>query len=313
MIAEPKSLALIALGRELKARHYQFVAITPRTHQRIFGRQEAGSSLTSIFGWNWPFVPEEIDASMLHLLTEADALEEGSAGHLKSRVRFATIGDLLFVHSGFPTVEVDAVFFGPDTYRFARALAGALRGWAHKELTTLVDIGAGSGAGGIYAGRLIEAPVELVLADINPRALTYCEINAAINDCASVRTISSNVLDGFEGDADVIIANPPYLIDPARRVYRHGGGPLGFSLALQVVQQGLPRLAPSGLLVLYTGVPIVNGEDIFFQSLAPVLQLSGCRYSYEEVDPDVFGEELDREEYAAVDRIAVVVLTATKE
>jgi hypothetical protein len=43
-----------------------------------------------------------------------------------------------------------------------------------------------------------------------------------------------------------------------------------------------------------------------------VLQLSGCRYSYEETDPDVFGEELDREEYAAVDRIAVIVLTATK-
>jgi SAM-dependent methyltransferase len=271
-----------------------------------------GATLTSIFGWNRPFVPEAVDASILQFLKEADALERVGPGRFKSRVRFATIGDLLFVHSGFPTTEIDAVFFGPDTYRFARALAGALRGGVRDGPTRLVDVGAGSGAGAIYAGRLIGAPVELVLADINPRALSYSAINAAINDCGSVQTISSNVLDSFDGDADVIIANPPYLVDPARRLYRHGGGALGLSLALQIAEQGLARLAPGGQLVLYTGVPIIDGEDIFFQSLAPVLQLSGCRYSYEETDPDVFGEELDREEYAAVDRIAVIVLTATK-
>ncbi len=87
---------------------------------------------------------------------------------------------------------------------------------------------------------------------------------------------------------------------------------MGFELTLQIVHQGLARLASGGRLVLYTGVPVINGEDIFFQSVAPTLQLSGCCYSYEEADPDVFGEELDRAEYAAVDRIAVVVLTVTK-
>jgi hypothetical protein len=33
------------------------------------------------------------------------------------------------------------------------------------------------------------------------------------------------------------------------------------------------------------------------------------RFSYEEIDPDVFGEELEHPPYDRVDRIAVVVAT----
>ena len=38
----------------------------------------------------------------------------------------------------------------------------------------------------------------------------------------------------------------------------------------------------------------------------------GFDVSYGEIDPDVFGEELEREDYADVDRIAVVGLVAVK-
>jgi hypothetical protein len=33
---------------------------------------------------------------------------------------------------------------------------------------------------------------------------------------------------------------------------------------------------------------------------------------YEELDPDVFGDELDRPAYAAVERIAAVLVTARR-
>jgi hypothetical protein len=39
---------------------------------------------------------------------------------------------------------------------------------------------------------------------------------------------------------------------------------------------------------------------------------SDLRWSYEEIDPDVFGEELETATYSTVDRIAAVVLTARK-
>ena len=37
------------------------------------------------------------------------------------------------------------------------------------------------------------------------------------------------------------------------------------------------------------------------------------RWTYEEIDPDVFGEELDGGAYASADRIAAVLLTAKKD
>jgi hypothetical protein len=46
--------------------------------------------------------------------------------------------------------------------------------------------------------------------------------------------------------------------------------------------------------------------------LQPSLQLYASRFVYEEIDPDVFGEELDRPAYATADRIAAVGLTAIK-
>jgi hypothetical protein len=42
------------------------------------------------------------------------------------------------------------------------------------------------------------------------------------------------------------------------------------------------------------------------------VQLPGLQFVYEEIDPDVFGEELDRHAYAHADRIAVVGLTVIK-
>ena len=57
----------------------------------------------------------------------------------------------------------------------------------------------------------------------------------------------------------------------------------------------------------------MNGHDVLLEGLRSVLQLYASRFVYEEIDPDVFGEELDKSAYAHVDRIAAVGLTATKQ
>jgi len=308
---DAKSLALIALGRTLQSHGFRFVAITSTTHRRVLDRLAGPTTLESIFGWNRPFQREALDPIIFDLLEKAEALERAT-GRFKSRVRFATIGDLLFVHSAFPTAEQDAVFFGPDTYRFVRMLRTSLADLAASGPLRIIDIGCGSGAGGIFAARLLAGPSELILADISPKALAFSAINAVINDLPSAKTVLSDVLGGIEGDADIIVANPPYLVDEDRRLYRHGGGELGISLALRIAEQSLARLAPGGRLILYSGTPIIDGTDPFFESLLPLLQLYARQYSYEEIDPDVFGEELDRHAYANADRIAAVGLTAIK-
>ena len=216
-------------------------------------------------------------------------------------MRFATIGDLIFAHTGFPTVEQDAVFFGPDTYRFVRLLRECLADVVPGVPIRLVDIGSGSGAGGIAAARWLGTQgnqTEVVLGDINRKAIAFSAINAVINDVPAARAVFSDVLANIEGSADIIVANPPYLLDDDLRLYRHGGGELGISLAVRIVEESLSRLKPRGRLILYSGTPIIGGGDPLFETLQPVLQLNASHFSYGEIDPDVFGEELDRPAYA---------------
>ena len=74
-------------------------------------------------------------------------------------------------------------------------------------------------------------------------------------------------------------------------------------------REGSPR---AERLLLYTGSPIVGGVDRLLQAVEQ--DFAGCdlSWSYEEMDPDVFGEELETSAYSTVDRIAAVVLTARK-
>jgi hypothetical protein len=66
-------------------------------------------------------------------------------------------------------------------------------------------------------------------------------------------------------------------------------------------------------MVLYTGTPIIGGHDQFRSYAGALLDPSGLRYRYRELDPDVFGESLSLPEYAGVDRIAVVALVVSRD
>lgn len=314
--------ALVELGQWLLDQGYRFVTPTPATHQRVNARPRNAEarSLEDALGWSRPFRAGALPA-VERLLAAAGALQP--AGELyRSAVRFSTLvaqhasdpasadGEraALFIHSAFPTRAPDAVFFGPDTYRFVAALRRHVR-----PAQRLVDVGCGTGAGGLS---MLDRAERVVLADINPAALRFAHINSAIagvpDHAATVERVESDVLSGVEdqrhGRIDAIIANPPYLADRAHRTYRDGGGELGTGLSLRIVREALDRLTPGGQLVLYTGSPVVGGAHPLREEIAPILAARPCRARWEEIDPDVFGEELDDDAYGQVDRIAVVTL-----
>ena len=110
----------------------------------------------------------------------------------------------------------------------------------------------------------------------------------------------------------MIVANPPYLRDPLERTYRHGGGELGEQVSLDIINAAIERLAPGGTLLLYTGSAIREGQDALAAAAEAKLKDAGIDYEYVELDPDVFGEELEQLPYATVDRIAAVLLTARR-
>lgn len=308
MTIEKRRHALLALLAEVARTGYRFVPVTPATHARVNARpgSETARDLAGIFGWSRPFAAGTAGETLFQLLTEAGAIVP-AGGLWTSRLRIASLDGRLYLHSAYPTLEPDAVFFGPDTYRFVRA---ALERLPRRPYRRAVDIGCGSGAGGLaVAGRrVIES---LTLADINPRALELASVNA-VAQRRKVEAVESDLFGALDGRFDLILANPPYLADPGKRAYRDGGGRLGLDLGLRIVREGIERLNTGGVLLLYTGVPIAGGEDPLLAYARTLLDAARFTVDYAEIDPDVFGEELDEPAYSQTDRIAAVVLMVTR-
>jgi len=291
---------LAKLGRALREAGYAFVTPTPATHARVLARRGEARTLRDVFGWTLPFRREVLPARVLGLLEASGELEPGVAPLLLSRVRFSTVGPVLLAHSAYPTIAPDSVFLGPDTYRFIAFLQAR----APERIGSLADVGCGTGAGGIF---LASRAGSVQLLDVNDAALRFARANCAVNG-ATARVAHSDVLAGAEGPLDLVIANPPYLADELGRSYRDGGGRLGTGLSVRIVREALERLRPGGRLLLYTGTPVIDGEHVLWPQIAPLLR--DVRYVYAELDPDVFGEELERPAYSEVERVAVVGLDA---
>lgn len=307
--AAASDIALLRLATAVRAAGYDFVTPTPATHARVNARPENAwaHDLAGVFGWSRPFRESVVPPAIRAAMHEAGVLSADGPGY-RSTLRLSSLDGLLFLHSAYPTTAADAVFFGPDTYRFARAI---LAHRAARPVCRAVDIGCGAGPGAILVARAYPG-AEVTAVDINPRALQLTRVNAALAD-VSVSAVLSDLLSGVAGDFDLIVSNPPYLVDPDARAYRHGGGPLGAGLSLAILDAALSRLSPGGTLLLYTGAAIVNGSDPFKAAVRDRLAGSDAVWRYEELDPDVFGEELEGGAYTRTDRIAAVLVTVNKQ
>jgi methylase of polypeptide subunit release factors len=303
----PEERALVELGAYLLDVGYRFVTPTPATHALVNERadNELARSLAGALGWSRPFAPDTLPRTVEECLHRAGALER--RGNLfRSRVRFSTVAadrvakPHIFVHSAFPTHQADSVFFGPDTYRFIQFLRTSL-----KPCQRLVDVGAGAGAGGLLSR---DRAAAVVLSDINPLALRMAAINTALCGATNVELVASDVMANVGGVIDCVVANPPYLVDAKKRAYRDGGGALGLNLSIRIVAEAMVRLEAGGQLLLYTGSPVVRGTHPLRERLAGILASRPCHYEWQELDPDVFGEELGGPAYQSVERIAVVGL-----
>lgn len=301
--------AALALLRALDELNFAFVTVTPETHKRVIARpdKKRARDLRDVFGWSLPFDRDVLPGKLFTALLMADLLER-RGGSWKSMVRVSRIDGRLFLHSAFPTDEADSVFLGPDSMRFAAFLHAELEGAA--KVRRLVDIGAGAGVGGIVAAGLApDAAIELV--DLNEKALGFARINAAHSGVEAAVYVSDGV-EAVEPGFDLAIANPPFIIDEDGPAYRAGGGMKGAETSLDWALGAAEKLAPDGRLLLYTGSAIVDGRDALREGLEEAMAAHGCSVAYREIDPDIFGEELDKPAYAEVERIAAVGAVVVK-
>jgi SAM-dependent methyltransferase len=307
-----RDAALLALGRALMERGHRFETVTPATQARVNARpgNARARHIRDVFGWSRPFAADLLPAGWLDWMRAAGVVEPAGGGW-RATVRASTLGGRLFLHSAWPTTAADAVFFGPDTVRFVAAIERHL-GERTRPVRRAVDIGCGAGPGAITVAAQ-RPDAEVTGLDINDAALRLGGLNARLAGVSNVAFRRSDLLSDIAGRFDLIVANPPYLLDAGERAYRHGGGSLGEGLSLAIAGLASTRLEPGGTLLLYTGSAIVEGHDQLRASLAGRLDAEpSLHWRYEELDPDVFGEELEEPPYAHVDRIAVVLLTVMR-
>jgi hypothetical protein len=301
---------LLDLILTLRRAGYDFVTPTPLTHQRVVARSRCADDIRGVFGWNLPFAESCLPPDLFRRLVNDSIIQPDPLGW-KSVVRAATLFGDVYLHSQFPTVEPNAVFFGPDTYRFARAVRDFLR-VRRDPVSRAVDIGAGAGAGAMVIARSVPS-AEVVMADINSTALEFSRVNATGAGLPNVIPMESDIFQNVPGTFDLIVTNPPYLNDVLGRTYRHGGGTLGSALSYRIALSAVEMLRPGGTLLMYTGAPIVGGHDQLLQNIRDGFFDPEIDWTYEELDPDVFGEELQTDAYKVAERIAVVLFLATRK
>ncbi|RYZ64793.1 MAG: methyltransferase domain-containing protein, partial [Proteobacteria bacterium] len=278
--------ALISIGDYLKANHYLFTTVTPESHRRVLERpydpealRSEHDSLRACFGWNQWVCADRLPPSFESFFTDETLFqveEKNSKRLVKAKFRFSTLqlehSNLIFVHSGYPTHEGNSVFFGPDSYRFANFVREKVKHGDQKFPLRILDLGCGSGVGAISLAaflnrtpeRFIERAPKFIFTDLNEKALEYACVNVRLNEQAltldQCEFVKSNLFDEIKESADLVIANPPFIIDDKKRAYRHGGDHFGCSLSATMFSKSVDYLGRDGRVLMYTGTSIVNGE-----------------------------------------------------
>lgn len=124
-----------------------------------------------------------------------------------------------------------------------------------------LDLGCGAGTVALWAARYAR---RVLATDINPRALVFVEINAAINGISNVETRMSDLFEGVSGRSfHLITAQLPFVPDLgiATSARWRFGGPRGNELALRAISEMPPHLAADGRSLSVFLQPINSALD----------------------------------------------------
>ena len=132
------------------------------------------------------------------------------------RGRILPIGELLLASDGFSQDGDDP----PDyvaTYTPTARVLDSLTPRPHVDRA--LDVGTGSGVHALLAAQHAR---HVIATDVNPRALAYTQLNAALNGLDNVECRQGSLFEPVAGETfDLITCNAPYVVSPERRwVYR---------------------------------------------------------------------------------------------
>src|SRR5258706_2013568 len=176
---------------------------------------------------------------------EATALAE-LGDDVLSRVRILPVGDLLVASDGDTSYQGDDPPDYVSAYTPTSKLCDSLT--PRPRVERALDVGTGSGVQALFAARHAR---EVVATDVNPRALAYTELNAALNGFTNVECRAGSMFEPVAGETfDLITCNAPFVVSPERRwVYRDGTFD-GDEVSAHVVRGAAEHLAEGGFATL---------------------------------------------------------------
>jgi methylase of polypeptide subunit release factors len=190
--------------------------------------------------------------------------------HIVPRARLVPAEGVYLAFDGFSRGEDDppgwVSSFTPTAYWLASLTP-------RRRVERALDIGTGNGAHALLAAAHAD---HVVATDVNPRALAFTEISAALNGIDNLETRLGSLFEPVAGETfDLITCNAPYVISPERRwQYRDGGLP-GDQLSERVVREAAVHLAPGGhasVLVSW----LAESEDDPDERVHAWLEANGC-------------------------------------
>jgi SAM-dependent methyltransferase len=193
-----------------------------------------------------------------------------AAGRLVPRARIVPTEGLYLTYDGFSEGLADppgwVASFTPTAYWLASLTPRRL-------FARALDIGTGNGAHALFAARHAG---HVVATDINPRALAFTAISAALNGLENVETRLGSLFEPVAGEEfDLITCNAPYVISPEQRwQYRDAGAP-GDEFSEQVVRQAARHLAEDGFASVVVSW-LAASEDDPDEHVHAWLERSGC-------------------------------------
>jgi methylase of polypeptide subunit release factors len=132
------------------------------------------------------------------------------------RARILPIGKILLASDGFSRDGDDPADYVATYTPTARVLDSLT---PRPRVEKALDVGTGSG---IHALLAAQHARQVIATDVNPRAIAYTELNAALNGLRNVECRQGSLFEPVEGETfDLITCNAPYVVSPERRwVYR---------------------------------------------------------------------------------------------
>jgi methylase of polypeptide subunit release factors len=158
--------------------------------------------------------------------------------------RILPIGRLLVAADGYAQGDdpPDYVAIYSPTSRLCDSLTPRPR------VARALDVGTGSGVHALLAASHAD---HVVATDVNPRALAFTELNAALNGLTNIECRRGSLFEPVAGETfDLITCNAPYVVSPERRWAYRDSGFQADEVSERVVRDAGAHLADGGFATL---------------------------------------------------------------